>query len=132
MVFSMTTGPGLPPSFELLIGTLSDIGAAAIEFSADAARRRTNRNRKRVGATLRPGLDTPLWNAVAARVRLHLHKRGTQANLARVLGVPRQRVHDYFVAGSQAPDAERTLHVLFWLIDREQPRAINLKPVGTA
>ena len=128
----MTDGPGLPPSADLIIGLLSDIGWAALEISADAAKRRTRRHRKRVGATLRPGLDTPLWNAVAARVRIHLTKRGTQANLARHLGLPRQRVHDYFVAGSQAPDAERTLHVLFWLIDRENPGAIKLKPVDTS
>ena len=128
----MSDGPGLPPSADLIIGLLSDIGWAAIEFSADAANRRTSRNRRRVGATLRPGLNTPLWNAVAARVRRHLTKRGTQANLARHLGLPRQRVHDYFVAGSQAPNAERTLQVLFWLIHREQPGAIELKPVGTS
>ncbi len=128
----MPPDPRLPASADLIIGLLSDIGWAALEFSADAAKRRTSRNRKRAGATLRPGLDTPLWNAVAARVRSHLTKRGTQANLARHLGLPRQRVHDYFVAGSQAPDAERTLQVLFWLIDREQPGAIKVKPAGTS
>jgi len=101
---------------------------SALGMTADAAKNRANRNRKRVGRTRRPGIDTPLWNALAARARVYLKKRGAKSNLARILGVPRQRVSDYFVAGSQAPDAERTLQLLFWLIARENLGAIETKP----
>ena len=49
----------------------------------------------------------------------HLAKWGTKAVLARELEVPRQRVHDYFVARTRMPDAERMLRVLTWLIQQE-------------
>jgi len=118
----MNSGP------RLFIDLLDSLGMLALDMAADAAENRANRNRKRVGRTRRPGVDTPLWNALVARVRVHLKKRGAKSNLAGILGVPRQRVNDYFVAGSQAPDAERTLQLLFWLIARENPGAIKPKP----
>lgn len=122
---------GLNSGTRLLVDLIESIGMTALEMAREGAQRRASRNRKRVGQTRRPGIDTPLWNALAARVRVHLGKRGAKANLARILGVPRQRVNDYFVAGSQAPDAERTLQLLFWVIDREHPGAIPTKPVAT-
>lgn len=70
----------------------------------------------RKGATLRPGKDTPLWNELRAQLRPHLRKRGAQAYLGRLLGLPRQRVHAYLTDGSQMPDAERTLQLLAWLV----------------
>ena len=41
------------------------------------------------GVTLRPGKDTPLWNELRAQLQVHLRKRGRQANLGRLLGLPR-------------------------------------------
>lgn len=73
------------------------------------------RPRPRRGGTLRPGPHTPLWNAVVVSVRPHLRRRGAKVNLARMLGVPRQRVHEYFKTGSAAPDAERVLQIIVWL-----------------
>jgi hypothetical protein len=106
---------------EILLGILMELGGLAVDQAQAAAARHKAARRPRKGATLRPGDDTPLWNAVLEKIRPHLRQRGAQANLARVLEVPRQRVHDYFVAGTQMPDAERMIHVLLWLAARENP-----------
>lgn len=116
----------LPPQMvavEMMLGLLGELGSLAVEHAQRAAQRRKDARRPRRGATLRPGDDTPLWSAVVTKVRPHLAKRGAKANLARVLEVPRQRVHDYFVTGTQMPDAERMIHVLLWLASRETPGA---------
>jgi len=68
------------------------------------------------GVTLRPGKDTPLWNELRAQLRLHLRKRGQQANLGRLLGLPRQQINSFVTGGGRMPDAERTLQLLAWLI----------------
>lgn len=86
------------------------VGHAAKAFQI-AARRRSRRG----GKTLRPGDETPLWNELRRRVRPHLKKYGQQANLGRLLGLPRQRVNEYFTRGEQMPDAERTLQLVAWL-----------------
>jgi hypothetical protein len=78
--------------------------------AADARRPRVRR-----GATLRPGPDTPLWNALAAIARPLLKKRGSRAILARELGVHRARVGEYFDTRSTMPDAERALRLLLLL-----------------
>ena len=85
---------------------------------ARVAARRAPPIRLARGATLRPGAATPLWNALVLAVRAHLRRRGEKSNLARELAVPPQRVHEYFVARTAAPDAERTLLVLHWLATR--------------
>ena len=77
------------------------------------------------GATLRPGPATPLWNRLASQVRLLLKPRGEKAQLARLLGVHRQAVHEYFASGSRMPDAERTLLLLEWLQARQHGKRPN-------
>ncbi len=74
------------------------------------------------GATLRPGPATPLWNRLVAQVRPLLKRRGEKAQLARLLGVHRQAVNEYFVSASRMPDAERTLLLLEWLPARKRGR----------
>ena len=69
----------------------------------------------RRGLTLRPGRDTPLWNELVRQVRPHLRKYGAKAQLARLLGLPRQRLQDCLKAGSASLDAERTLRLIGWL-----------------
>jgi hypothetical protein len=83
-----------------------------------AAAQRVIRQPPRRNATLRPGPDTPLWNALILTLRPHLRRRGEKTNLGRELGVPPQRIHEYFVARTAAPDAERTLQILQWLARR--------------
>lgn len=85
---------------------------------ARAAARRAPRPPVRRNATLRPGPATPLWNALVLAVRPHLRRRGEKTNLGRELGVPPQRIHEYFVARSATPDAERTLSIMCWLASR--------------
>jgi len=125
------TAQGLPPqprSVEMIVGLLTELGALAVEYAQRANQRRKDARRPRKGATLRPGDETPLWSVVVEKVRPHLRVRGAKANLARVLEVPRQRVHDYFVAGTQMPDAERMIHVLLWLAARETDGPVGKSP----
>lgn len=68
------------------------------------------------GKTLRPGKDTPLWNALVAELQPHLKKHGAQAHLARLLGLDRQAVHAFVKGRSRMPDAERTLQIVAWLM----------------
>ncbi len=80
-----------------------------------------SRNRwRRYDQTLRPGIYTPLWNALAAEVDRLLIRHGTKAELGRYLGVPRQRVHDYLKARSAMPDAERVLRLVAWVAARHE------------
>ncbi|MDD3179339.1 MAG: hypothetical protein PHQ04_03205 [Opitutaceae bacterium] len=112
----MKTTSGLPKSLTLPIG-LIDLLIGTAEIIAED-RRRAFRLAKRThrGSTVRPGMETPLWNGLAAEIRPYLRKRGTQANLARLLGLDRQAVHAYFTARRRMPDAERTLQLVAWLI----------------
>lgn len=75
----------------------------------------SKRQRDSYGGTLRPGKKMPLWSEVVAAVVPHLKKRGEKAKLARILEIPRQRVHEYFVGRTAYPDAERMLILLHWL-----------------
>lgn len=99
--------------------------------SAIAARKTYHElTRKSRGATLRPGPETPLWNELANLAANHLETYGAKANLARILGVPRQRVHEYLVAKTACPDTERALMLLAWTLN-QQAKAES-KPVAKA
>ena len=82
---------------------------------------RTYRARKRRGSyrTLRPGTATPMWNELARAVASYTTHRGGKNQLARFLGVPRQRIHQYIVARSSLPDAEKVLRLMAWLAAQE-------------
>src|SRR4051812_20467338 len=77
-----------------------------VEAAADTAREarkgrtKTKPRFTRPRVTLRPGPDTPLWNELVRQLRPHLRKYGAKAQLARLLGLPRQRLHDCLKAGS--------------------------------
>jgi hypothetical protein len=97
------------------------LGELIVEAAKEMARSsrgafRINRHGARAGVTLRPGRETPLWNQLRAELRPYVVKYGDQANLARVLGLPRQRVNDFVTGGGTMPDAERTLQLLAWLM----------------
>ncbi len=116
----------------MLVGSLAAGLAEAAQASAKAAMRAKAKRRPRTtrGATVRPGPLTPLWNELAKTARQLMQRRGEKANLARFLGVPRQRVHQYIMEQSAAPDAERTLLLLAWVHARQTGRTIPL-PVAT-
>jgi hypothetical protein len=86
---------------------------AARELAREASKRiAAKRPRKKRGATLRPGGETPLWNALIATIKPTLNRRGARAILARELGVHRARIGEFFDKPSAMPDAERTLRLL--------------------
>lgn len=78
------------------------------------------KSRRRYGGTLRPGPHTPLWNAYLASAKPFLQRHGEKARLARLIGVPRQRISDYLNGRGRMPDAERTLLLLDWLAARQR------------
>jgi len=89
--------------------------ARTVSRAMDSARRPPGQ-----GHTLRPGAQTPLWNELVRFAAPHLKRRGTKTNLARLLGVPRQRIQDYLKQHTSAPDAERTLLLLCWVAARAE------------
>ena len=106
--------PPLPVELvERLIDAAAKAATEAVAARAAAARHRQQAPRR--GLTLRPGPDTPLWRELVRQVRPHLRKYGAKAQLARLLGLPRQRLQDCLKAGSASLDAERTLLLLGWL-----------------
>ena len=82
------------------------------------------RHTPRRGATLRPGRTTPMWNALVVQVLPHLKTRGEKVKLSRILGVPAPRLHEYLMAKTAMPDAERTLLLLHWLAQRRAGRPL--------
>lgn len=91
--------------------------AAALEMSKHTGKAfRIATHGRRSGRTLRPGLQTPLWNELRSQLRPYLTEYGQQVNLGRLLGLPRQRIHGFITRGDQMPDAERTLQLLAWLM----------------
>lgn len=111
-----------PKSLEvpLKLGELIVEAAAAMaEHSPKAFR---VGGRRRGGRTLRPGPETPLWNELRAQLHPLLGQHGDQAMLARMLGLPRQRINDFVTGGGKMPDAERTLQLLAWLMAAKHGR----------
>ncbi len=110
--------------------------AQALRASAKALRRvpasaaATSRP-TRVGATLRPGKDTPLWNALVASLAPRLKTRGAQAALARQLGLQRQQINAFFRQHTRMPDAERTLQLLAWLQTPPSSPALSAPKITT-
>jgi hypothetical protein len=103
-----------------LIEDLVDLAAAAARRQATTAKRRP----AKTGRALRPGPNTPLWNVLVRQVAPLLRKRGSKVNLARVLGISKQRLHICFKSRTGALDAERTLFLLAWLAARRRGRPL--------
>lgn len=102
---------------------LFEAGAAAVRAAARRKRRPPSIHRR--GQTLRPGSGTPVWNELVRQTRPFLRRRGEKVKLARILGVPRQRLNDYLHARTACPDAERTLLLVCWLACRQQGRELT-------
>lgn len=110
--------PFIGPSARLSLGLIEILGDAAIRAAATAARatfQAAGRRRRGPRHRRRPGIDSPLWSALSAELRLAALPYGAKARLARHLGIPRQRLHDYLKAGARVPDGETTLRLLHWL-----------------
>ena len=112
----------IPPQLKPAAAIADGMVLLAQRLARVAARQASGARLKR-GATLRPGTETPMWNTLVLAVRPHLRKWGRKSNLGRELGVPPQRIHEYFVARTAIPDAERTLLIMRWLAVQSSPPA---------
>jgi len=116
------------PKLEIWSVLYETLESATVEAVRALQRRRAVRPRNPLRRAARPRdlrrrAATPLWDDLAAVARSRLTRYGDQAHLARLLGVPRQRVHEYLVTRTARPDAEETLRLLAWLAsDRHAPR----------
>lgn len=99
------------------LATLLEIPAQA---ALDELERRFRRPPPKRGATLRPGVSTPLWLALSRSIAPHLRRRGEKAKLARILGVSPARMSEFFRTQTAMPDAERALFLLLWLDAKRQ------------
>ena len=100
-----------------------EIIEALVAVAAESARRtagQRKRRRPKRGLTLQPGPDTPLWNELVRQVVPLLARRGSKVHLARILGLPRQRLQVCLKAKTAHLDAERTLLLLAWLATRRR------------
>jgi len=98
-----------------------------LDAAAESMRRTAGRLKRRPpkrGLALLPGPDTPLWNELVRQVAPLLRKRGSKIHLARILGIPKQRLHVCLKARTGALDAERTLLLLAWLAARRNRREL--------
>jgi hypothetical protein len=123
------SSPQLLPAWPVQLSFPAELSFIIAEAAADSIRRALKpvraARRPRRGSTLRPGVQTPLWNALAAAVRARLTRYGEPAKLARLLGLPRQRMHELLNARTHQPDAERTLLLLIWLQARTEGRDLG-------
>jgi hypothetical protein len=120
------------------VGIFGDAVFELAEAAALAAREHARRRAKervraasaltRRGWTLHPGGGTPLWNELVRQVTPHLRRRGSKAQLARILGLPRQRLQDCLKARRSMLDAERTLVLLAWLTAKRRGREFTPPP----
>lgn len=115
---------------------LVDVAEGAVAAAREEARRRAKARMKGENArtqrnwSLHPGTETPLWNELVRRVTPLLRKRGSKAQLARVLGLPRQRLQDCLRSKKAMLDAERTLLLLGWLEAASRGSELATPPPG--
>lgn len=109
----------IPRPLDDLAELLEFLSHTAVEQIAETRKGLKQVRSNKGGESLHPGEQTPLWNAMVTALRPHLTQRGAKSNLARVLGLPRQRIYEYITRPTVLPDAETTLHLLLWLYNRE-------------
>src|SRR3972149_6366006 len=113
------------PRLFLLEGLVEGLAYTAQQAAKAARKAHKERTRVPRGATLRPGTDTPLWNELATEARTLIRHYGEKDNLARFLGVPRQRRHPR-LAPPQTQPAQRPQPPAPHASRRTRPRAGNL------
>jgi hypothetical protein len=121
--------PNLIPSQAFAAATIVESLFQAAKFAAQQtaklAAQQAPRPQNSAGKTRRPGEHTPLWTELVELARPHLAKRGEKAKLARLMGLPRQRIQDFLKAGSAMPDAERTLFLFCWVMAKQDGRNLT-------
>lgn len=114
--------PPLPAPLALPLDLAILLGEAAVKSIRQKIKQSVRDRRPQRGHTIKPGAATPLWNELAGAVRAQLVRRGEKAKLARILGLPRQRLQEFLRERRALPDAERTLLLLVWLQARHEGR----------
>ena len=116
----------LPHSLKISSDLLLTLYDAAVECGRQTQKRSKRRpsTQRHPGQALLPGADTPLWNELVAQAQPWILRRGSQAQLGRLLGVPRQRVHACLKARKACLDTERALLLLCWIAARRQGHAL--------
>ncbi|MBI5422994.1 MAG: hypothetical protein HZA32_02835 [Opitutae bacterium] len=118
-----------PARLAHLLAIADILESAARELARETRKRvEARKPRARRGGTLRPSVETPLWNALASAVKRRLIKRGDRALLARELDLHRARIGEYFFEGKAMPDAERALQLLLWLSRQPEQSEISSPP----
>jgi hypothetical protein len=100
---------------EDLAGFAEYLLQVAWENLRNIAQAKKPERRRKASVTLQPGVDTPVWNELVKSALPYLEKRGEKVKLARLLGLPRQRLHQLLVQKTACADAERTLLLLAWV-----------------
>ena len=113
-----------------LAGLLAEAAEAGSKMVAKELEKKLKPRRKGNFLTRRPGTDTPLWNACAQLLAAELKKRGSKVHLARYLGVPKQRVTDYFRGHRRMPDAETLLQMMEWLAHKRAGLDLSVSALG--
>lgn len=123
MVTFIMTLPKHHP-YNLTASLAEGLALAAVEAGKMTLRAARRKIRGRPVPHRIPGDETPLWNVLAEQVRLQLVTcpRGSHVQLARYLGVPKQRVTDYLRGRRRLPDAETTLRLIYWLSEKQAGR----------
>jgi hypothetical protein len=102
-----------------------DLGAAVAEAAEITARKLHKAFKPASGKAYRSrraGSESPLWNVCAAMLRAELRPKNAKVLLARHLGIPKQRLNDFIVGRTRLPDAEVTLQLLNWLVQKRAGR----------
>lgn len=111
----------IPGAIALALFDLAD------ETLRDAKRAYRHARRRRIGSTLRPGAGTPLWNELVRQALPLLTKRGAKSQLARQLGISRQRLRHCLKARHACLDGERALMLLCWVAAHQRGHSLPLQ-----
>lgn len=116
-------------------GVAIELAGAFVESLIEASRKVAaekgrGAGRAKGGRAASEAADGALWSSLVVRVTPLLEKRGEKAKLGRELGVSRQQIHAYFKSRTAAPDAERTLRLIVWLVQAEARAAEADKPAA--
>ena len=115
-----------PPVGSYLLRDLFRVLEDVVYVAAERIRKtRRPAPRQGVGRTLRPGAQTPLWNTLVKQALPFLGKRGSKVQLARYLGLPKQRLQDCLKTRHATLDAERTLRLFCWITARQQGKDLS-------